>query len=353
MIFDSIQSKLFWTVLLYYFSVILGVAFRREENGHAQIFFQIKQGVRSQREAFISLRAKTSIQCAVFCLDEKTCKSLNYAEYASVKHGQENCELHNETKNDDGNPLEFLKDDRYTFYQIPGASHKPEKRQKIENATEQANTPSLNRSCLDHFNHGSKTSGYYTIFNGIKVHRVVYCDMESEPGSVWTLIMSFVRENKDVDSFRSKAMYERSPQNNSTPNWAKYRMKRFLMYVIKNTTTHWRVTCSFPQYGVNVNTDYVRAAFADFDLMDEFNDECKNVSHISVMGQSCSECTAHWSQGNGSAPHIAAVDEKDVCDIKSDKSGNNYFGAYENYNATFRCTENRTSTTNYWFGAYV
>jgi hypothetical protein len=44
MIFDSIQSKLFWTVLLYYFSVTLGVAFRREANGHAQIFFQIKQG---------------------------------------------------------------------------------------------------------------------------------------------------------------------------------------------------------------------------------------------------------------------------------------------------------------------
>ena len=94
-------------------------------------------GVRSQREVFISLRAKTSIQCAVFCLDEKTCKSLNYAEYTSIKDGQENCELHNETENDDGNPLEFLKDDRYTFYQIPGASQKPKNKQKIENATEQ------------------------------------------------------------------------------------------------------------------------------------------------------------------------------------------------------------------------
>ena len=94
-------------------------------------------GVRSQQEAFISLRAKTSIQCAVICLDEKTCKSLNYAEYASIKDGQENCELHNETKNDDGNLLEFLKDDRYTFYQIPGASNEPENTQTTENATEQ------------------------------------------------------------------------------------------------------------------------------------------------------------------------------------------------------------------------
>ena len=143
--------------------------------------------------------------------------------------------------------------------------------------------------------------------------------MESESGSVWTLIMSFTRENKDVDSFRSKALYEPSPENGGIPNWTKYRISNGLMYIIKNTTTHWRVTCSFPQYGVNINTDYVRAAFADFDITGEFWRECKKVSHISVMGQSCSECTAHWSQGNGSAPHIAAVDEKDVCDIKSDK----------------------------------
>ena len=98
----------------------------------------IFSGVRSQREAFISLRAKTSIHCAVFCLDEKNCKSLNYAEYASIKDGQENRELHNETKNEDGNLLEFLKDDRYTFYQIPGASHdKPENKQTTENVPEQ------------------------------------------------------------------------------------------------------------------------------------------------------------------------------------------------------------------------
>jgi hypothetical protein len=177
--------------------------------------------------------------------------------------------------------------------------------------------------------------------------------MESEPGSVWTLIMSFTRENKDGDPFRSKAMYENSARNSKTPNWAKYRMSYSVMHHVKSTTTHWRVTCSFPQYGVNINTDYVRAAFADFDIMGEFWRECKKVSHISVKGQSCSECTAHWSQGNGSTPHIAAVDEKDVCDIKSDKSGNNYFGAYEKYSARFRCTENATSSTNYWFGSYV
>jgi hypothetical protein len=54
-----------------------------------------------------------------------------------VNDGEENCELHEETKNDDDNSLEFLKDDRYTFYQIPGGSHESENTQKADNETEQ------------------------------------------------------------------------------------------------------------------------------------------------------------------------------------------------------------------------
>ena len=177
--------------------------------------------------------------------------------------------------------------------------------------------------------------------------------MESEPGSVWTLIMSFARQNKDVKSFKSKAIYVGSPQSPDTPNWNKYRIRKFLIYEIKNTATHWRVTCSFPQYGVNINTDYVRAAFADFDLMVEFWRKCKKVSYISVMGQSCSECTAQWTQTNILTPHIAAIPQNNPCYIKSDQSGHYYFGAYDTYNPNFRCTESPTSTTNYWFGSYV
>ncbi|CAB3993599.1 Hypothetical predicted protein [Paramuricea clavata] len=227
-----------------------------EAYGDGEIFYQVKQGIRSQREAFISSRTKTALDCVLFCFEQKTCKSFNYADYTSVSDGEENCELHNEIKNDGGNPLEFLKDDRYTFYQIPGASHGPENTQTTENATEQIpgaphepeNTqtienateqipgtslepeniqttekateqipgtspepeniqttekateqvkkPSRKRSCLDHFNHGSKTSGNYIILNQEQKPRTVYCDMKSEPGSVWTLVMSFTRKTE-------------------------------------------------------------------------------------------------------------------------------------------------------------
>ena len=212
--------------------------------------------------------------------------------------------------------------------------------------------PPLYRSCLEHFKNGGKTSGQYTILDYNNDERTVYCDMESEPGSIWTLVMSFSRENKDQLPFLSTPMYGKSPKKARKPNWLVYRMGFLEMSKIKNNSTLWRITCSFPQYGVNISKDYVRAAFTDFDLMSNFWEECKKVSHISVMGQSCSECTAQWWQGASYAPHIAAV-QVDPCDIKSDKSGYYYFGSYHNYNPAFRCTESPNSTTNYWFGSYV
>jgi hypothetical protein len=63
--------------------------------------------------------------------------SLNYAEPTSINDGEENCELHEETKDDDDNSLEFLKDDRYTFYHIAAASHESENTKKADNETEQ------------------------------------------------------------------------------------------------------------------------------------------------------------------------------------------------------------------------
>ena len=176
--------------------------------------------------------------------------------------------------------------------------------------------------------------------------------MESEPRFAWSLVMSFSRENKYMPAFLSIPMHVASPIYRGSPNWSMYRMGNNLMSSVKNDSTHWRITCSFPEHGVNISKDYVRAAFTDFDLMGNFWQECKKVSHISVMGQSCSECTAQWWLGDSYTPHIAAV-QTDSCDIKSDKSGKTYFGGYYSYNPAFRCTESPSSTTNYWFGSYV
>ncbi len=80
----------------------------------------------------------------VFCLEEKTCKSLNYAEH--INDGQENCELHNERNNE--NSLEFVKDDKYTFYQIFGELQESETGKTTENATEKVSILLHRKQCL-------------------------------------------------------------------------------------------------------------------------------------------------------------------------------------------------------------
>ena len=107
---------------------------------HPEQISQRFSGVRSQREPFRSFKVESSLQCMVFCVEEKTCKSLNYAEY--IDDGQENCELHKE-RNDE-NSLE-LKDDKYTFYQVDGELQESEDEKTTENATEKVCSIMLHR----------------------------------------------------------------------------------------------------------------------------------------------------------------------------------------------------------------
>ena len=175
--------------------------------------------------------------------------------------------------------------------------------------------------------------------------------MESDPGFVWTLIMSYTMANKQVKKFREDPMYRDAPANEYTPNWSNYRMSLNQMKNLRNQTTHWRATCSFPQYINDIHTDYVRAVFTDFDLMGKFEGECKKASYINVKKKSCSECSAMWWQSDVYAPHIWE-DLRHSCYIKLTRQ-KGYFGYYDDYNTTFRCTATAESTTNYWFGTLV
>ena len=146
---------------------------------------------------------------------------------------------------------------------------------------------------MDYLKQGNKKSGEYTITDWQGSCRTVYCDMESEPGSAWTHVVSFSRNNKDIDAFRYKAFYLDAPFNELVPNWLNYRVSYKQMEDLKMRSTHWRATCSFVVHRGN-NTDYVRAAFTEFDLMGRFWKECKKVAYINVMGQQCSNCSAMW-----------------------------------------------------------
>ena len=125
---------------------------------------------------------------------------------------------------------------------------------------------------------------------------------------------------------------------------------------LKSQSTHWRSTCSFPTYKVDY-TDYVRANFADFDIM-TFRGAgiCKKVEFVNIRGHQCTQCTAKWWQDNGYFAHIDS--SRSGCELVPTKgcvSSEVNFGQYfqEMINNKFRCTANPSSTTNWWFGGYL
>ena len=58
------------------------------------------------------------------------------------------------------------------------------------------------RSCVDHLKNGGDKYGYYKIFDAAGNGFTVYCDMETEPGAAWTLIMSWSLKNNHFANFR-------------------------------------------------------------------------------------------------------------------------------------------------------
>ena len=58
------------------------------------------------------------------------------------------------------------------------------------------------RSCVDHLRNGAHHCGYYKIYDAAGNGFTVYCDMETEPGAAWTLVVSWSFKNKGFSSFR-------------------------------------------------------------------------------------------------------------------------------------------------------
>ncbi|XP_046844592.1 uncharacterized protein LOC124438471 [Xenia sp. Carnegie-2017] len=152
-----------------------------------------------------------------------------------------------------------------------------------------------------------------------------YCDLTSEPGSAWTLVMSYALKNKLTNSLQSRTFQQNVPINERSPNWDIYRMSNSQMNYMKSQSTHWRVTCSYPKNKVDY-IDYVRSKFSDLDVM------TFSGSDISIIESSVSGCQFD--------ARIGSVYSEDN------------FGYYGVFNNKFRCTENQVSTTNWWFGAY-
>ena len=181
----------------------------------------------------------------------------------------------------------------------------------------------------------------------------MYCDLASESGWVWTLVMSMTLGNRN-EQFAQKGFLADSPRNAEIPNWQTYRLPLTRMMELRSHSSHWRVTCSFPTLGVDYR-DYARAKFEEFELLSfKANRRCKLMEYMDVRGHACHQCTAAWAQDkNDFLTHRSGVDHG--CTRRQTPkhvNGEQTFGRYKKgRNPKFRCTSGDSAVTSYWFGS--
>jgi len=225
---------------------------------------------------------------------------------------------------------------------------------QLTNATLNKGFHHIPNSCADLFRNGHSSDGYYQIAGADGETWIVYCDFNSELGSVWTLVMSWSFANTKMPAFKSASLTEDAPVNEHSPNWQVYRMSRDQMNFLKAKSTHWRATCQFDIVDVDYR-DYVRGNFADFDIT-SFQGEgvCKAVEYINVRGIGGHKTVAFWQEQGRYTLHTYTTTSRCEFDASAGaKHGEDNFGHYGSTNSAFRCTSGSSATTQYWFGSYI
>jgi len=212
------------------------------------------------------------------------------------------------------------------------------------------------KSCMDVIMNGQHPNGYYQISGAGEQTLTVYCDFNSEPGSVWTLVMSWSFEYRELPAFRSKSLTQDAPVNELSPNWEVYRMSRDQMKSLRGKSTHWRATCQFDTMDVDYK-DYVRGNFAAFDITRWLGWSCKEVDYINIRGTAGVHTkTVFWQKEDSFSLHAGSGYGN--CEFKVEAENplpgvEDNFGYYVQSTDAFRCTSDSSATTQYWFGSYI
>lgn len=222
------------------------------------------------------------------------------------------------------------------------------------------------KSCLDYLNHGQSKSGFYPLWDKGQRY-LAFCDFASEPGSAWTLVMSWSLKHKNLPHFRNKVFMQDAPINHKTPNWEMYRQTLARMKSIRSRSTHWRATCWFNDYHYGTShygsqfsyRDYLRGKFSDFDIMTWVGSgTCQPVDYVNIRGYSAygGQTAQFWQAKDQYTLHIDSSQTR--CDFKADvgaAGSEDNFGYYGTVGMNFRCTAYSSSyrTTQWWFGGYL
>ena len=210
---------------------------------------------------------------------------------------------------------------------------------------------------MDLLESGFYSSGFYTVWDSRSHPFRVFCDLASENGWAWTLVMSQAYRNKDIKKLTKVPFYVDGSLNPSNPNWSAYRLHLRQMQDLKAVSSHWRITCNFP-VKVFDRRDYVKGNFSKFNILSfEGRYSCKLMDYINIKGYNCSQCTAAWWQETGSFLHHDLSFGR--CSFGKSKPPGisvwnaDYFGYYENRDTSFSCSSEHSSTTNHWFGGTI
>ena len=96
------------------------------------------------------------------------------------------------------------------------------------------------RSCLDYLNQGIFRNDFYPLYDDDDQLYMAFCDLSSEPGTAWTLVMSWVSAiYRDLPYFNYRAFNEDAPINEDNPNFEIYRQTLDRMISIREHSTHW------------------------------------------------------------------------------------------------------------------
>ena len=207
-------------------------------------------------------------------------------------------------------------------------------------------------SCVEYGQQGFYKDGIYKIYDNDGNSFPGYCDLKSEPGIAWTLVMSWSKKNRFISAFRRTPFQSNAPENENSPNWDRYRLSLERMRSLQVHSTHWRATCSYPTHGIDF-TDYLRGNFKDFNIVDFLgNGECKKVEYVDIRGLNGTNLTALFWANFGVGLHTDS--SIDFCELNATVgavSSEDNFGSYNGINPKFRCTQEDSSTTQWWFGA--
>ena len=211
------------------------------------------------------------------------------------------------------------------------------------------------RSCKDIAKKGASKSGKYDIYDSNNERFSVYCDLQSEPGFVWTLIQSFSLAKKNAfQKARFGKNFEIDIEEGEV-NWNEFRLSLSQMQSLAIYSTHLRATCNFSTDGLQY-TDYARAKLAGHDIFGTWA-TCQMYEYVNIRGICCSNCTALTKQGEHAAWHVRSYGSIDAgCEFDGKPSGSDYennFGKFGdvNMNQDHRCSFSPASTTQHWFGA--